>query len=112
MWGGVAHFRLRKFGEDALRTSQGCKTRLLHIQHKMPYMPGPDASPNALLFQAWLDGLENWDLQRILDPCDETLVHQILPASLGRPRMSKKGYEGYIQSVVPIFATFVVGFRL
>lgn len=75
----------------------------------MPYTPGPNASPNALLFQIWLDGLENLDVQRIMDPMDETLMQQVLPASLERPPKNKQECTAHIQGMVAMFSTIAVG---
>ena len=74
----------------------------------MPYALGPEASANARAFQAWLEGVEKWDLGSIMAAFDDTLVQQVLPASLGRPAMSKKEYEAYFGGVIQLFADFEV----
>lgn len=51
------------------------------------------------------------------DPCDfdrlfncfaENLVHRILPASLGRPVLTKRLYRDYLKFVLPMFGSFQV----
>ncbi|KZP28454.1 hypothetical protein FIBSPDRAFT_779849, partial [Athelia psychrophila] len=74
----------------------------------MPFEPGPNPSPNVRALHAWLDGLEKWDIGLIMAPMDDTLVHEVLPASLGRPARNKAEYAAYFSSVMPMFASFSV----
>ncbi|KAF7969957.1 hypothetical protein HWV62_25504 [Athelia sp. TMB] len=74
----------------------------------MPFIPGPNPSPNVRAVAAWLDGLEKWNIDAIMAPMDDTLVHSIAPASLGRPVRNKAEYAAYFWAILPMFETFSV----
>lgn len=78
----------------------------------MPSTLEESSTANAEVLRGWLNALENWDLQRIMDPFDETAVQQILPASLGRPPKNKQEYEAHIREMMPIFEKFKVSSKV
>lgn len=46
-----------------------------------------------------------------MDAFDDTLQHQILPKSLGRPSKDKEAYRDYLISVLPLFKSLEVRLR-
>lgn len=74
----------------------------------MPFDPH-NPSPNVRALKAWIDGLDKWDLDLVMEPMDETLIHEVLPASLGKLVRNRTEYKEYFGSAMKLFASFSVG---
>lgn len=55
-----------------------------------------------------MDGLEKWNIDAIMAPMDDSLVHNISPSSLERPTRNKAEYTAYFGAVIPMFEAFTV----
>jgi hypothetical protein len=73
-----------------------------------PWIPPASPSPNLKTALAYCDALNEWDRNKIFNVFDDTLQHEILPKSLARPILDKKGYVEYFSAMMLLFKRFRV----
>ncbi|KAG6920047.1 hypothetical protein DXG01_010115 [Tephrocybe rancida] len=71
-----------------------------------PYVPPESPSPILQSLLAYIEALNEWSAEKAAALFDESLEHQILPSSIGRPILNKQQYIVYFASVIPLFKAF------
>lgn len=64
----------------------------------MPFIPSSDASPKIKVFAGYIEALSQINIDKALALCDESFETQILPASLGVPKLGKAEFRGVLQT--------------